>query len=163
MILVPAGDNTELVGAYVAEKTGCVFTPGMYQAFAIINDTDKFCAGIVVSEYRGHDCQISCATETSMAWRDDVVYAFFDYIFHQLKCVRCTAITKRTNKRLRGFVEALGFKLEGRMRLGFDGTKDALMYGLLASECKCLQDAPDRIDGDASIDPAAREPEPIVQ
>jgi len=139
MIAVPAQGNTELVGRYVAEKCGIVFTPGMFQALAILDDNGTFVAGVVVSEWRGHDCQISCATESSAAWRPSVMRGVFDYIFNQLGCVRCTSITKKSNKRCRDFLTGLGFQLEGRIRLGYDGVKDALVYGLLASECRYIQ------------------------
>lgn len=139
MIVIPAGDKSDLVGAYVSDKTGISLTPGMYQALAVLNDNNDFVAGVVVSDYRGHDCQISCATETSAAWRDSVMRAVFSYIFLQLGCVRCTSLTRKSNKRARGFLEGLGFKLEGTIRLGYDGVKDALIYGYLASECKYIQ------------------------
>lgn len=148
MRAIPAGENTALVGAYVGEKCGCYFEQGMYQALAVLNDEGVFCAGVVISEYRGHDCQISCATETSVAWRDNVVRAVFEYVFNQLGCARCTSLTKKSNKRTRQFLERLGFKLEGTVRLGFDGTKDALLYGLLASECPYLS----HYDGDAEAE-----------
>jgi RimJ/RimL family protein N-acetyltransferase len=141
MIAMPAEENTKLVGAYVGQKCGCTFEDGMFQALAVLNDNGEFCAGIVISEYRGHDCQISCATETSVAWRPSVIATVFEYIFTQLGCARCTSITKKTNKRTRAFLEGLGFKLEGRLRRGFDGTQDALLYGLLAEECRYLHDA----------------------
>jgi hypothetical protein len=139
MRVVPAGQNTELVGRYVAEQCGIEFAFGMYQALAILDDNDVFVAGVVVSEWRGHDCQISCATETSAAWRPTVMTGVFDYVFNQLGCVRCTSITKKSNKRCRDFLTGLGFQLEGRIRLGYDGIKDALVYGLLASECRYIQ------------------------
>lgn len=143
MILKPAGDNTSLVGMYVGEAAGVLFTPGMYQAFAVINDSGEFCAGVVISEFRGYDCQLSCASETPMAWIEEVVGGVFEYVYHQLGCVRCTAMTKKSNKRCRAFLEHLGFTLEGRVRLGYDGIKDALIYGLLASECRYLEENKD--------------------
>jgi hypothetical protein len=139
MIVVPAGQNTELVGRYVAEKCGVEFQFGLYQALAILDDTGAFVAGVVVSEWRGHDCQISCATESSAAWRPQVMAGVFDYVFNQLGCVRCTSVTKKSNKRCRDFLVGLGFQLEGRMRMAYDGVKDALVYGLLASECRYIQ------------------------
>jgi len=148
MKAIPAGERTALVGAYVGEKCGCDFVPGMFQALAILNDNGDFCAGVVISEFRGHDCQISCATETGVAWRDHVVRAVFDYIFIQLGCARCTSITKKGNKRTRAFLEDLGFKHEGTLRRGFDGAQDALLYGLLAEECRYI--ASER-DGDTVI------------
>jgi hypothetical protein len=145
MIVVSAGLNTALVGAYVSEKTGCELRPDMFQALALINDDGDFCGGVTISEYRGYDCQISCAVETSVVWRDSVIRGVFDYVFNQLRCVRCTCMTKKNNKRTRDFLERLGFLLEGRIRRGFDGTADALVYGLLASECRYLSQETDGI------------------
>jgi len=143
MIAIPAGENTKLVAAYVAEKTGCDFQEGMYQSFAVLDDQGQFCAGVVFHEYRGHDVQMSTATETPLAWKPHVLKAIFTYAFKQLGCVRATAFTKKSNRRARSFLEGLGFQLEGRIRLGHDGVKDALIYGLLASECVYIQEVVD--------------------
>lgn len=138
MIAAPAGALTGMVGAWVAEKTGMELRPGTYQALMVVNDDGNFIAGVVITNFRGTDCEISCASESAMAWRPHVCAAVFKYIFEQLGCVRCTSITTKRNKRARGFLEALGFALEGNLRLGYDGTHDALIYGLLRSECRYL-------------------------
>lgn len=135
---IPAGTNTELVGLYVVDKTGMVLQPGMFQAFAIFNSSNEFIGGVVITNFREYDCEISCAAETSMAWSDDVMRAVFTYIYNQLGCVRVTAITKKGNRKARAFLEALGFVLEGNLRKAYDGRSDALIYGLLASECRYL-------------------------
>jgi hypothetical protein len=129
-----------LVCAYMREKTDVVFDPAACQGFAVLADDGTFMAGVLVSEVRymngtAIDCQISCATEASVAWSPEVCRAVFAYVFKQLGCVRCTSITKKSNTRARGFLEALNFKLEGTMRRGYDGAKDALIYGLLAEDC----------------------------
>lgn len=135
----PANEHTELVAQYVGEKTGAVFTPGMYQALMVVNSKGEFCAGVIVSEYRGIDCQMSVAAETPAVWRPHVLRAVFQYVFVQIGCVRCTATTRKTNMKARSFLEGLGFKLEGNLRKGFDGVKDSLIYGLLAEECRFLE------------------------
>src|SRR6187399_3289054 len=140
MRAIPAGQHLELVAKYVAEKCDSNFVPGMYQAMAILDDQGQFCAGVVFHEYRGHDVQISCATDTSAAWRPHIMRAVFGYVFKELGCVRCTSFTTKRNKSCRGFLEGLGFQLEGRIRQGHDGVKDALVYGLLASECVYIQE-----------------------
>lgn len=147
MIAVPAGDFTEMVGAYVSEKTGMVLTPGMYSAMMVVNDQKDFVGGIVFTNFRGTDCEVSCAAETPAAWRPTVMAAVFTYVFKQLGCVRCTSITTKKNKRARGFLEGLGFQLEGNVRLGYDGKIDALIYGLLARECRYLADDSGLTDG----------------
>lgn len=147
MRAMPAGALTEMVGQYVMEKTGMTLQPGMYQAFAIVNDNQDFVAGMVISNFRGTDCEISCASESGAAWRPHVCKAVFKYIFEQLGCVRCTSITTKRNKRAREFLEALGFQLEGNLRQGYDGKIDALIYGLLASECRFLADDSGDLNG----------------
>lgn len=139
MRAVPAGKLTEMVGAWVQEKVGGItFAPGMYQAMMVVNDSGDLVAAVVVSNYQGHDCQISCASETGAAWRPHVCRAVFTYIFETLGCVRCTSITTKRNTASRGFLEHLGFTLEGKLRRGYDGKHDALIFGLLAEECRFL-------------------------
>lgn len=137
MIAVPATGNVlELVGAYVQERIqGLTLVPGMYSGFAIMTDTGELAAAVVISNFRQMDCEISCASETPLAWRPHVCKAVFSYIFDQLGCARTTCITTKRNKQTRAFLSSLGFKLEGNVRLGYDGKRDALIYGLLRSEC----------------------------
>lgn len=139
MRAVPGGQQHELVCAYVAEQAGVQFDPAMCASFAILNSGNDFVGGVVISDFRGYDCQISTATETSIAWQDTVIRAVFSYVFDTLGCIRCTSLTKKGNKRCRAFLEGLGFTLEGNLRMGYDGIKDALIYGLLASECRYLE------------------------
>lgn len=149
MIAAPAGNLTEMVGAYVTEKIGgMTLTPGMFSAMMVLDDNNDFVAGIVFSNFRGTDVEVSCASDTPAAWRPHVCRAIFKYVFEQLGCVRCTSITVKGNRKARSFLESLGFQLEGNVRLGYDGTKDALIYGLLRSECRFLADESETLDGE---------------
>lgn len=141
MIAVPAGDKLPMICEYMRVKTDVAFDPAQCQGFAVLNDTGEFVAGVLVSNVREHnglavDCEMSCAAETAVAWHPDVLKAIFQYVFGQLGCVRVTAITKKGNTKSRQFLEHLNFQLEGNVRRGYDGQKDALIYGLLADECQ---------------------------
>lgn len=141
MIAVPAGDKLAMLCAYMHEKIGVSFNPFQSQGFAILSDTGGFVGAVIVSNItysgvRAINCEISCASETSMAWKPHVCQAIFKYVFGQLGCVRCTSITRKNNTKARAFLEALNFVLEGNIRKGYDGEKDALIYGLLAEECQ---------------------------
>lgn len=143
MHTIPAGDKTNMVGQYLMEKVpGLRLTPEMYTAFAFLSDKSEFVGGCVVTNFRegqfGNDCEITCAAETPMAFRPHVFRAVFGYVFEQLSCVRLTAVTTTRNKRARTFLEAIGFVLEGNIRRGYDGRRNALVYGLLASDCRYL-------------------------
>ena len=129
---------------YLREKTDVTFDPTSVQGFAIMSDDDRFVGGVLVSNVRlsegkAIDCEISCAAEASIAFRPEVCKAIFRYVFIQLGCVRCTSITKKSNTRTRQFLEALNFQLEGNVRRGYDGERDALIYGLLADDCQFLE------------------------
>lgn len=148
MIAIPAGIHTDMVAQYVTEQTGAQFTPGTFAAMMVVDDKRDFVAGIVFSNHRGTDVEVSCAGETPMAWRPWVCKAVFQYVFDQLGCVRCTSITVKGNTRARDFLTGLGFELEGKLRLGYDGTRDALIYGLLRSDCRFLADDSEMVDGE---------------
>ncbi len=146
MRAVPATpQQIPLLCKYIYEKTEAILDPSTCQGFAVMSDNGDFIAAVLVSNVRSYngspvDCEISCATETSVAWRPEVCRAVFGYVFGQLGVTRCTSITRKNNTRCRGFLEALNFKLEGCVRKGYDGLKDALIYGLLREECQYFGD-----------------------
>lgn len=152
---VPADHLTPRVGEYIMSKVnGLRLDPGMFQAFAFLAVDGTFMGGCVISNYRGTDCEISCAAENSMCFRRNVMQAVFSYIFVQLGCVRCTSLTTKGNKRARSFLEALGFELEGNLRRGYDGSRDALVYGLLREQCRYVRAGEDGQVNTASADAA---------
>lgn len=154
MKAIQAGVHTAHVGTYCMEKIpGLLLTPGMFSAMMVVSDDNDFMAGVVFTNFRTTDgkptdIEISCASETPAAWRPEVVQEVFKYVFEFVGCVRCTSITTKSNKKARGFLEGLGFQLEGNVRLGYDGTRDALIYGLLRSECRFLAGESEREDGE---------------
>jgi hypothetical protein len=137
-------EKLPLLCAYMLEKTGVEFDPRTVQGFAVMSDEGKFSAAVLVSNVRcigneAVDCEISCATETSVSWSPEVCTTVFTYVFAQLGCKRCTSITRKNNTKSRKFLEALNFQLEGCIRKGYDGQKDALVYGLLAEDCEFVR------------------------
>lgn len=130
----------ELVGRYVNEKVGISVTNTPYVGFAVYDSDGEFVAGVIVSNFRGTDCEISMAAETPNWARKGVIKYILGYIFNKLGCVRCTCIVKnvKDSKRTRRFLVGLGFILEGNLRRAYDGTHDALVFGLLAEECRFL-------------------------
>lgn len=110
---------------------------GQCVAIGIVGDNHAPLAGIVYHDYRPEiSVQISMAS-TSPTWcTRRTLRAALSYPFLQLKVARVTVYTGKSNKKLRSLVERLGFELEGRVRRGFDGQKDLLIYGLLREEAE---------------------------
>ncbi|TXH44515.1 MAG: N-acetyltransferase [Desulfurellales bacterium] len=135
MKAIPAGNLLPMVCEYVTERAGMYMDPTMAQALIISKDNGDMVGAVIINTYRGFDCHISAVVETPLAWRMGVRLAIAQYVFGQLGCKRATAITRIRNTKARRALEAAGFSLEGKLRLGYDGKKDALVYGILASEC----------------------------
>lgn len=142
--VIADGGKLTLLCRYLSERVDCTFEADSSQGFAIISEEGVFFGGVVVSNIRFHegkpvDCEVSIGVESPIALKPEPMRAIFDYIFNQLGCVRCTAITKKNNTKARSFLEAFKFELEGKVRKGYDGERDALIYGLLAEDCPFLE------------------------
>lgn len=133
---------SQLVGKYVSDKVGLPITNTPFVGFAIYNSQDEFVAGVVVSNFRGTDCEVSMAAETPNWARRGVMQTIFDYIFNTAGCVRCTCIVKnaRSTRRTRRFLLGIGFELEGNLKKAYDGTYGALLFGLLRENCRFLKE-----------------------
>lgn len=113
-------------------------------AFPKINILEPFCGlivkrgiytigAIMFNRYDYRDIHFSCVMSEPIGMRDARYVA--RYVFKQLGCRRCTAITQEGNIAAQRALRQLGFKFEGRMRDHFDDS-DGLVYGLLRSEQK---------------------------
>lgn len=101
-----------------------------------IMDGHHIMGGVVYSHFYGHDIQMTIAT-TDKRWATRATLrTLFKYPFDQLKVERVTATTAKSNKKARKMLEKLGFKLEGVLRKGYDGKRDAVVYGMLKEECR---------------------------
>jgi RimJ/RimL family protein N-acetyltransferase len=65
-----------------------------------------------------------------------VLRAIFTAAFAQAR--RLTAEVEPDNRRALRQVQRLGFVYEGYRRLGLEGTRDTMMYGMLRGDCKYL-------------------------
>lgn len=91
---------------------------------------------IVFNNYDQHDVHFTCVLSAPITMRDARYVA--RYVFVQLGCRRCTAITSELNMAARRALLQLGFKFEGRLRDHFDEA-DGLVYGILRSEQKIVR------------------------
>lgn len=100
-------------------------------------------AGFVFSEYRpephGADIRVTVAAEPGTHWaRPAILRYLFDYVFNQLGCARATFVIREGNEHAERVSKKLGFRKEGVIRRGWDGKTNALIYGLLKTECRYL-------------------------
>jgi RimJ/RimL family protein N-acetyltransferase len=109
-----------------------------------LEDNGRLIAGCLYSDHKPHNIDMHFASDSPKAATKRNFRAWFGYPFIQLGVQRVTAIIAKPNKSSRAFVEKAGFLLEGTARKGFDGIRDACIYGMLFSDCRYLKTHTDR-------------------
>ena len=102
-----------------------------------ITDGERIIAGVVYSNYRHPNIEMSIASISPRWATRRILKALFSYPFEQLGCNRVTGIVDKDAVSTRRFDERLGFVHEGTMREG-NPAGDAEIYGMLKRECKWL-------------------------
>ena len=128
-----------LIADMVASRIPHVGARGFGACAAIgVVRSGRLIGGVVWHNFRGHDIEVSAAFDRADWARPSTLSRLFAYPFVQLSCARITALTGRKNKRTRRFLRGIGFREEGVIRRGLDGREDAVIYGMLRSECRVL-------------------------
>lgn len=102
----------------------------------------------------GGDIEVAFAAGDARWATRKHIRAILSYPFVQLGCVRQTAVVFKRNRRVRKFLQGIGFRQEGVHRLAADGQEDAITYGLLASEWLAHKFTIGGTDGQISAIPA---------
>jgi RimJ/RimL family protein N-acetyltransferase len=131
----------ELIAAFVNERQR--LDPSFpwvepYTALGLLRDQKLVC-GVVYNFFDGANvCMHVGAVDGSHWATPEFLHAVFDYPFNQLARRRVTAMTKKKNKKVRAFVENLGFTFEGKCAHYFDDD-DLILYGMLREKCPHLE------------------------
>jgi hypothetical protein len=102
---------------------------------------DELKGGLVIELLTTFDAQVSFVFETPKVVSRRLIREFLHHCFVALKLQRLTFEVLPKNRASRRFIEGLGAKLEGKKRKGYDGHRNALIYGLLPEEAKFHEDA----------------------
>ena len=137
-------DHDEEVANWVMDKLpiqpkGRTF--GAYRSIGVLYKGDLV-AGVVYNSLTDdmRDCHMTIAS-SSPHWAGRLVLrALFDYPFNQLGVARVTATTNQKNKKSKDLLKRLGFMHEGCIRYYYNPNEGALIYGMLKSECKWIED-----------------------
>lgn len=135
-------DRDDEVAAWVAARLPIRFTPEDFGAFTTIGMADrngKLVAGCVYHRWRGFDCEVTFAAITPRWTLPQNVTPLFHYPFVQRACTRITLIIGANNKAALRTNIRLGFKVEGVVRRAYDGVNDAIVLGMLKTECRWIK------------------------
>lgn len=117
------------------------FEEGQYRAIGLLEDGKMICGWVyhsgIFSVSGLHSIEISVAAVSRWATRP-VLEVFMSFPFIELGATRLMAITTDGNQSARKSLTTLGFTFEGTMRSAYPSGADALIYGMLRSECRWL-------------------------
>lgn len=127
----------EAVLRFVTERTGGRFTAtGHYNTLAFY-DKRGLKVAFVYSDWHGPSISLHMAARQGALWAHEVVlHHMFAYPFQQLGCRRVTSPILARNKKSVALAHALGYKQEGCLREADPAGGDLLIFGMLRSECR---------------------------
>ncbi len=108
---------------------------GECTAIGIIDD-DQLIAGVVYHNYRDQIIEASMASISPRWCNRRVGRALLSYPFEQLKVRRFEMTVAKRNKRMRRFLERLGFQFEGRRRKAMPDGRDGIQYSMLRHDAE---------------------------
>lgn len=145
----------EYISAHFPELTALqVLRP--HVAVGFVSNDNKLVGGLALNFDSVFEGTLSIYTDSRHCLTPRILRELFHWAFVERRLARLTCQIAKRNKRARRLVEGLGFKMEGVKRRGFDGRRDAIVYGLVAEDCRWLKPRT-RSDSDQS----PRSPEPI--
>ena len=131
----------EHIGHYLSAQFPELMAHGEYvpdRAVGLVADDGMLIGGIGLCFENAWDAQLSIHIDRPGCLTRGILKQLFGICFNEFNLVRLTCHIRKSNKPARKFVERLGFRLEGVKRRGFDGKRDAVIYGQLRSECRWL-------------------------
>lgn len=133
----------QVVADFVAQVFPVALQRGGFNAYAAIgmaDDQDRLCGGIVVTEFKGHDANLSIYGARPDFLRPEMIRGLCRWAFVEQGLKRVTAEMAKKNRHARRFVDHAGFVLEGTKRHGWHGGNDDMcIYGMTADRCRWLE------------------------
>ncbi len=131
-----------MVADYVLEQFPNLNALGRFKPFravAFVDESNVMHGGLVMTDYRGFDAQVSIYADTPRFIGLHALKHLMRWTFDELKLKRVTCLIDPNNKPSQTFARKCGFKFEGTMRRGLDGVNDAAIYGMLREDCFWLE------------------------
>jgi hypothetical protein len=131
-----------LVGEYLSAKFPELCGIGPYKphvAVGLVSDDGVMVGGLGLRMLNSFDGSMSIHIEPGFFFTSDMIRELCRRAFIEARIVRLTCHVRKRTMRARRLAEHFGFKLEGVKRRGYDGVRDACVYGMLAEDCPWLE------------------------
>ncbi len=106
----------------------------------VYDDAGAIRAAIGFNQFYRHYAHAHIATDGKAKWATRATLAaIFGYAFEFRGLTRLTGIQSVRNVRAQVMCLKLGFRIEGMSRQGYEDGTDAVIFGMLADECRWLR------------------------
>lgn len=123
----------DLVARWMADQTGQEIIPP-YTAFGVLAPNGQFCGAMIFNDLNEGSVEVSLYAPGRIS--RGLLRIAAQYAFEQNGCRRITARTRASNLRVRRFIERVGFRQEGVLRSYYSDGDDAILFGMLRTECR---------------------------
>lgn len=104
-----------------------------------LSDDGEILGVVLYDRITDTDCMIHVASDGSRRWVSrEMLFWTFWVPFEQYGLARITGVVREDNEDALRFDRSLGFVEEGRIRQVFPGGYDGILFGMLKSECRFL-------------------------
>jgi len=131
--------NSADVKAWLGNQLGLTFVEPCY-AIGVINHKGLLTAAAVYTCYEERNVELSVAGRIGRHAAVDIFY----YAFNRLGCRRISATVHEKKQDVIRQAIGMGWKIEGRKREYYGEGEDAIILGMLRSECRVLQRGDER-------------------
>lgn len=129
--------DAEIIGPWVAQRTGGQWTAGRGTAIGKLDDCGLLVAGVLYEDWNGSNIMCHIAGDGNWASRD-FLRVIFDYPFNQVGAKRITAPVSSTNVKSINLVTRMGFELESTLAQATpDG--DLHLFRMWRDDCQYLR------------------------
>lgn len=105
-----------------------------YTAFGVVGADGQIAGGVLFNQVHEGNIELSVVAPGNLSRRLFRVLAAYAFGTHG--AARVTARTRASSLRVRRVIEKAGFQQEGVLRSYYHDGDDAVLYGLLKSECR---------------------------
>lgn len=126
----------DFVGGWVEARMGIKLIPP-YTSFGLLGSDGLLAGAMIFNAFNEGNAEVSIYAPRAVSRGS--LRAAASYLFETNGCNRVTARTRASSLRVRRFIEKVGFQQEGVLRAYYQDGEDAILYGLLRSECRWLR------------------------
>ncbi len=123
----------DYVARWMGDQMGIHINPP-YTAFGVVSADGQLTGGVLFNNQSEADIELSIVAPKRLT--RGLCRVIAQYAFETAGCMRMTVRTRASSLQVRQVIEKVGFRQEGVLRCYFLDGEDAILFGMMKSECR---------------------------